>query len=99
MPGQSADYSPEVTRLVDLAGSVLVALLGTAITPTALKLKDLETPAAPLVLKAQGSFVGGEKADQAHVELGGLGPAGHINLNQMYVRYMVCSEATATSRW
>jgi pimeloyl-ACP methyl ester carboxylesterase len=42
------------------------------------------------VLKSQGSFfVGGEKADQTEVELGNLGPAGHISVNQMYVRFMV----------
>jgi pimeloyl-ACP methyl ester carboxylesterase len=42
------------------------------------------------VLKAQGSFfVGGEKAEETRVELGGLGPGGHIAVNQMYVRYMV----------
>ena len=42
------------------------------------------------MLKAQGSFfVGGEKAEQTQVELGGLGPGGHITVNQMYVRYMV----------
>ena len=40
-------------------------------------LKDLQTPDTPLVLKAQGSFfVGGEKAEQTQVELGGLGPGG-----------------------
>ena len=43
-----------------------------------------------MVLKAQGSFfVGGDKASQTQVELGGLGPAGNITVNQMYVRYMV----------
>ena len=42
------------------------------------------------MLKAQGSFfVGGEKAEQTKVELGDLGPGGHIAVNQMYVRYMV----------
>ena len=51
---------------------------------------DLQTPDTPLVLKAQGSFfVGGEKAEQTQVELGDLGPGGHITVNQMYVRYMV----------
>jgi pimeloyl-ACP methyl ester carboxylesterase len=42
------------------------------------------------VLKAQGSFyVGGDKSEQTQVELGGLGPGGHITVNQMYVRYML----------
>ena len=50
----------------------------------------MQTPGTPLVLKAQGSFfVGGEKADQTEVELGNLGPGGHITVNQMYVRFMV----------
>ena len=57
---------------------------------TAQALKDVQTPDTPLVLKAQGSFfVGGEKAEQTQVELGDLGPGGHIAVNQMYVRYMV----------
>jgi len=39
------------------------------------------------VLKAQGSFfIGGEKVEQSEVELGNLGPGGHITVNQMYVR-------------
>ena len=42
------------------------------------------------MLKAQGSFfVGGEKVEQTEVELGSLGPGGHITVNQMYVRYMI----------
>ena len=61
--------------------------------PTGLEaqaLKDLQTPKTPLVLKAQGSFfVGGEKVEQTEVELGSLGPGGHITVNQMYVRYMI----------
>jgi pimeloyl-ACP methyl ester carboxylesterase len=42
------------------------------------------------VLREQGSFyVGGETVDQTDVELGSLGPAGHITVTQMYVRFMV----------
>ena len=42
------------------------------------------------MLKAQGSFfIGGDKPEQTRAELGGLGPGGHITVNQMYVRYMV----------
>jgi hypothetical protein len=68
----------------------LACVLGTAIGAEAQALKDVRTPDTPLVLKAQGSFfVGGEKADQTDVELGNLGPAGHIAVNQMYVRFMV----------
>lgn len=53
-------------------------------------LQGIQPPKTPLVLKDQGSFfVGGEKSDQTHVELGSFGPAGHISVNQMYVRYMI----------
>jgi pimeloyl-ACP methyl ester carboxylesterase len=73
-----------------LVGITLAGVLGPATGLEAQVLKDLQTPKTPLVLKAQGSFyVGGEKADQTPVELGGLGPGGHIAVNQMYVRYMV----------
>ena len=66
------------------------ACFGTAANAAAQALKDVKTPDTPLVLKAQGSFfVGGEKAEQTQVELGDLGPGGHIAVNQMYVRYMV----------
>src|SRR5690606_24352087 len=57
-------------------------------------LAALQTPDAPLVLKAQGSFfVGGEKAEQTRVEVGDLAPGGHITINQMYVRYMIPQDA------
>ena len=72
------------------AGVALACVFGTAIGAEAQALKDVQTPDTPLVLKAQGSFfIGGEKADQTEVELGNLGPGGHITVNQMYVRYMV----------
>jgi pimeloyl-ACP methyl ester carboxylesterase len=73
-----------------LAGVALASILGTAFRAEAQALKDVQTPDTPLVLKAQGSFfVGGTKAEQTEVELGNLGPAGHIAVNQMYVRFMV----------
>ncbi len=73
-----------------LFGAALVGVLGAAVGAEAQALEDLQTPDTPLVLKAQGSFfVGGDKAEQTQVELGGLGPGGHITVNQMYVRYMV----------
>jgi pimeloyl-ACP methyl ester carboxylesterase len=73
-----------------LAGAVLAVVLGMAGDAVAQGLKDVQTPDTPLVLKAQGSFfVGGEKVEQTDVELGSLGPGGHITVNQMYVRYMV----------
>ena len=77
-------------RAAILVGATVAAALGTAARAEAQALKDLQTPDTPLVLKAQGSFfVGGDKASQTQVELGGLGPGGHITVNQMYVRYMV----------
>jgi pimeloyl-ACP methyl ester carboxylesterase len=76
-----------ITAALALAGS---GVLGAAARVTAQALKDLQTPDAPLVLKAQGSFyVGGDKSEQTEVEVGGLGPGGHVTVNQMYVRYMV----------
>lgn len=72
------------------AGAAAAALLAAPGGLAAQAFKDLQTPAKPLVLKAQGSFfVGGEKSEQTRAELGGLGPEGHITVNQMYVRYMV----------
>jgi len=83
-------------RFVTFVQSVIVVgvsaagVLGAAGNVMAQALKDVQTPDAPLVLKAQGSFfVGGEKVEQTQGELGDLGPGGHITVNQMYVRYMV----------
>jgi pimeloyl-ACP methyl ester carboxylesterase len=77
-------------RSAILVGVTLAVVLGATTGVEAQALKDVQTPGTPLVLKAQGSFfVGGEKADETQVELGGLGPGGHITVNQMYVRYMV----------
>jgi len=82
--------SSMLCRSAILVGVTLAGVLGTAIGIQAQALEDLQTPDTPLVLKAQGSFfVGGEKADETQVELGGLGPGGHVTVNQMYVRYMV----------
>jgi pimeloyl-ACP methyl ester carboxylesterase len=68
----------------------VASVVGTPAPVLAQALKDVQTPDAPLVLKAQGSFfVGGEKVEQTQGELGDLGPGGHITVNQMYVRYMV----------
>jgi hypothetical protein len=42
------------------------------------------------VLKARGTFfVGGDKAEQTRVELGDLGPGGHITHQSEVVRYIV----------
>ncbi len=70
--------------------AALACVLVATVDAAAQALADLRTPDTPLVLKAQGSFfVGGETVAQTPVELGGLGPGGHITVNQMYVRYMV----------
>ena len=75
---------------VDFHGRGLRGVLGTFVNVQAQGLKDVQTADKPLVLKAQGSFfVGGDKVEQTQGELGDLGPAGHIAVNQMYVRYMV----------
>ena len=85
----STQRSSKFGRLAILSVTA-VSVVGTAASVSAQALKDVQTPDTPLVLKAQGSFfVGGEKAEQTHVELGSLGPGGHITVNQMYVRYMV----------
>jgi pimeloyl-ACP methyl ester carboxylesterase len=79
-----------VCRSTLLAGAVLAGVVAAPDGAAAQALSDLRTPDTPLVLKAQGSFfVGGEKVQQTEVELGSLGPGGHITVNQMYVRYMV----------
>jgi len=73
-----------------LFGAAAAGVFGTAMVVMAQALKEVQTSDTPLVLKAQGSFfVGGDKAEQTQVELGDLGPGGHIAVNQMYVRYMV----------
>jgi pimeloyl-ACP methyl ester carboxylesterase len=69
---------------------MLAAILGMTVTAEAQKYNDLQTQRSPLVLKAQGSFfVGGDVVEQTQAELGSFGPAGHITINQMYVRYMI----------
>jgi hypothetical protein len=79
----------KLSRSSILVGAALASLLATAVNVQAQALKDVQTPDAPLVLKAQGSFfVGGEKVEQTQGELGDLGPGGHITVNQMYVRYI-----------
>jgi pimeloyl-ACP methyl ester carboxylesterase len=80
----------KVVRSAIVVAVSLAGVLSAAGTAMAQALKDVQTSDAPLVLKAQGSFfVGGDKAEQTRVELGDLGPEGHIAVNQMYVRYMV----------
>lgn len=69
---------------------LLICILVTPTRATAQALKDVQLSKSPLILKAQGSFyIGGETVEQTQVELGSFGPAGHICINQMYVRYMI----------
>jgi pimeloyl-ACP methyl ester carboxylesterase len=80
----------KLCRASIIAGTALSGVLGTSGNVRAQALKDVQAADTPLVLKAQGSFfVGGTKVEQTEVELGDLGPGGHITVNQMYVRYMV----------
>jgi pimeloyl-ACP methyl ester carboxylesterase len=66
------------------------SVFGTTGILLAQSVKDVQIPATPLVLKAQGSFfTGGEKVEETQGELGNLGPGGHIAVNQMYVHFMV----------
>nr|UXE45358.1 hypothetical protein Hi04_10k_c4711_00004 [uncultured bacterium] len=83
--------STSFRRLVTaVTASIAVAILAAPVRVMAQSLKDLKTPDAPLILKAQGSFfIGGDTVEQTEGELGNLGPGGHIAVNQMYVRYMV----------
>ncbi len=79
-----------VYRRTLCVGAMLASVLATPNGAAAQAIADLRTPDTPLVLKAQGSFfVGGETVEQTEVELGNLGPGGHITVNQMYVRFMV----------
>ena len=78
---------------------VFAGNFGTAGHVMAQALKDVQTPPAPLVLKAQGSFfVGGEEVEQTEVELGNPGPGGHIAINQMMCDTWSPRAVTATSR-
>lgn len=77
-------------RTPGLIATALALVIVTDTAGVAQSLESLQSPDAPLILKAQGSFfVGGESVEQTRVELGDLGPEGHITINQMYVRYMV----------
>lgn len=72
------------------AAGMVAIVFGTTNRTDAQKFADLKTPKSPLVLKAQGSFyVGGDVVEQTRDQLGSRGPAGHITVNQMYVRYMI----------
>src|SRR5688500_11035134 len=77
-------------RPLILALSLSAGIVGTSIEASSQEFKDLKPPEAPLVLKDRGSFfVGGEKVEQTSGELGSLGPADQITINQMYVEYMI----------
>lgn len=77
-------------RSLGMNGFAILAIITIAFSVGAQDIGSLQTPTAPLVLQAQGSFyVGGDKVQQTAAQLGSFGPAGSITVNQMYVRYMV----------
>jgi pimeloyl-ACP methyl ester carboxylesterase len=90
LPMKSNRRFVKLLRSFVLVGVMFAGILGARIRSGAQELKDIQTQRSPLVLKAQGSFfVGGETVEQTQTELGSFGPAGHISINQMYVRYMI----------
>src|SRR5215213_6314319 len=89
-PMKSDRRFPGLLRSFILAAGILACIFGATSRAEAQQLKDIQTQRSPLVLKAQGSFyVGGDVVEQTRDQLGSRGPAGHITVNQMYVRYMV----------
>jgi pimeloyl-ACP methyl ester carboxylesterase len=73
-----------------IASMALLAGLTGAQVADAQALADIKPSQSPLVLQSRGSFyLGGEKVERNKVELGNLGPADQITINQMYVEYMV----------
>jgi pimeloyl-ACP methyl ester carboxylesterase len=87
------NYPEQFTRSIQsviLASGLMAGILLTSTPAEAQAYKDIQTSKKPLVLQAQGSFyVGGESVAQTQAELGSFVPAGHISINQMYVRYMI----------
>jgi pimeloyl-ACP methyl ester carboxylesterase len=88
---------PILPRLdIMMKGLVFASTLGTVTSACAQAFEDLQTPRAPLVLKAQGSFfIGGETVFSDGLIAEQIFPtfsyptSGHVAINQMYVRYMV----------
>ena len=80
-------------RITIKGAALATALIGSlAVSPMAAAqgIQMLKTPDSPLTLKARGSFyVGGNVVQQNAVQLGELGPADQITVNQMYVEYMI----------
>lgn len=71
------------------------ALLALSSAAAAQDFDKLQPPAVPLTLSDRGSFfVGGETVEQSFVELGSARAADSVTVNQMYVEYMVPSDAT-----
>jgi pimeloyl-ACP methyl ester carboxylesterase len=84
----TSDRRSMLRRWTILVGVFCTCTIGTP-GAGAQALKDVQVSSTPLVLKSQGSFfVGGDKADLTQAQVG-LGPAGHVTVNQMYVRFMV----------
>ena len=82
-----------------LHAAMAFVTLGCAVTAPgpaeAQALHHVQPAESPLVLKSRGSFfIGGEQVEKTAIELGGLGPADQITVNQMYVEYMVADGAS-----
>lgn len=82
-------------RVAMLAAALLACMIGMPESAVAQELRDIQQAESPLVLKSRGSFyVGGEQVERTAVELGSLGPADQITVNQMYVEFMVPVDAS-----
>ena len=90
----------KVCRASILVGTTLSGVLGTSVNVRAQALKDVQTPDAPLVLKAQGSFfVGGEKVEQTQVSWATSALAGTSPSIKCTCATWCRRAAMATCRW
>ena len=72
------------------------AALASSLPAVAQSIGTIQKAEQALTLQDRGSFyVGGEQAEQNVAELGRMGPADRITVNQMYVEYMVPDGRTA----
>jgi pimeloyl-ACP methyl ester carboxylesterase len=78
---------PETLQVATFAGFAAVGAFATA--SMAQEYSDVQRPKEPLSLKSVGSFfIDGQTVVQTTTEVG-LADGGHLNLNQMYVGFMV----------
>ncbi len=87
----------QAKSLTAIPKTVLVAaVLAGALPAAAQNIGGIQQAKQPLTLQDRGSFyVGGEQVEQNAAELGRMGPADRITVNQMYVEYMVPDGHTA----